>query len=150
MFDIMFGCRWQWVCVGTAHQSFMRGGKSRGDECRLSGHFQICKTIVSVMGIESKLSENCSNSFIYCILFGVRGSNLRFEFGLYLNLNLLRGLGSGILLNLIPEPRFQIRFGLGLEGLGTRPLMSLLIRYTHIPFYFHFSFTFPTRRSSDL
>ena len=24
------------------------------------------------------------------------------------------------------------------------PLMSLLIRYTHIPFYFHFPFTFPT------
>ena len=24
------------------------------------------------------------------------------------------------------------------------PLMSLLIRYAHIPFYFHFSFTFPT------
>ena len=29
-------------------------------------------------------------------------------------------------------------------------VMSLLIRYTHIPFYFRFSFTFPTRRSSDL
>ena len=25
-----------------------------------------------------------------------------------------------------------------------RMMMSLLIRYTHIPFYFHFSFTFPT------
>ena len=24
------------------------------------------------------------------------------------------------------------------------PVMSLLIRYAHIPFYFHFSFTFPT------
>ena len=29
-------------------------------------------------------------------------------------------------------------------------VMSLLIRYAHIPFYFRFSFTFPTRRSSDL
>ena len=29
---------------------------------------------------------------------------LGFEFGLYLNLNLLRGLGSGILLSLITEP----------------------------------------------
>ena len=28
--------------------------------------------------------------------------------------------------------------------------MSLLIRYAHIPFYFRFSFAFPTRRSSDL
>ena len=53
--------------------------------------------------------------------FGVRGSNLRFGFGLYLNLNLLRGSGSGILLNLIPEPRFQIGFGPGLEGSGTGP-----------------------------
>ena len=41
------------------------------------------------------------------ILFGVWGSNLRFEFALYLNLNLLRGSGSGILLNLIPEPQVQ-------------------------------------------
>ena len=31
--------------------------------------------------------------------------NLRFEFGQYLNPNLLRGSGSGILLNLNPEPQ---------------------------------------------
>ena len=31
--------------------------------------------------------------------------NLRFEFSQYLNLNLLGGSGSGILLNLIPEPQ---------------------------------------------
>ena len=30
---------------------------------------------------------------------------LRFKFSLYQNPNLLRGLGSGILLNLIPEPQ---------------------------------------------
>ena len=34
-------------------------------------------------------------------------AGLRFKFGQYLNLNLLRGLGSGILLNLIPEPQVQ-------------------------------------------
>ena len=38
-------------------------------------------------------------------IIGVLGLNLRFEFDLYLNLNLLRGLGSGILLNLIPKPQ---------------------------------------------
>ena len=41
--------------------------------------------------------------------------NLRFEFGCYLNLNLLRGSGSGILPNLIPEPqvRNQVQTGFG-------------------------------------
>ena len=40
---------------------------------------------------------------------------LGFEFSLYLNLNLLRGLGSGILLNLIPKPQVQnqVRTGFG-------------------------------------
>ena len=37
----------------------------------------------------------------------VLGLNLRFEFYQCLNLNLLRGSGSGILLNLIPEPQVQ-------------------------------------------
>ena len=35
-------------------------------------------------------------------------------------------------------------FGLQSEYISLIPLMSLLIRYAHIPFYFRFSFTFPT------
>jgi hypothetical protein len=56
---------------------------------------------------------------------GTMGSNLRFEFALYPNPNLPRGSGSGILLNLIPEPqvRNQVRTGFG--RFGNRTAASL-------------------------
>ena len=47
-------------------------------------------------------------TFVVCVgssISVVVGWGSRFEFGRYLNLNLLRGSGSGILPNLIPEPQ---------------------------------------------
>ena len=67
--------------------------------------------------------------------FGVRvqGLNLRFEFGLYLNLNLLRGLGSGILLNLIPEPQVQNQVWTGFGRFRNWTVASLeLMKHLHL------------------
>ena len=56
---------------------------------------------------------------------GVRGLNLRFKFGLCLNLNLLRGSGSGILPNLIPEPQVQNQVRTGFGRFGNWTMASL-------------------------
>ena len=54
-----------------------------------------------------------------------RISGLRFEFGQYLNSNLLRGSGSGILLNLIPEPQVQNQVRARFERFGNQTMASL-------------------------
>ena len=41
-------------------------------------------------------------------------------------------------------PETKAVMGVNKKGKWKRTLMSLLIRYAHIPFYFRFSFTFPT------
>ena len=61
---------------------------------------------------------NTATSF----LSGLEG---RFEFGLYSNLNLPRGSGSGILLNLIPEPQVQNRVQTGFGRFGNWTTASL-------------------------
>ena len=53
------------------------------------------------------------------------GSNLRFELALYPNLNLPRGSGSGILLNLIPEPQVQNQVQTRFGRFGNRTVASL-------------------------
>ena len=60
------------------------------------------------------------------VIIGVQGSNLRFEFGHYLNLNLLRGSGSGILPNLIPEPQVRNQVWTGFGRFGNWTVASLI------------------------
>ena len=57
---------------------------------------------------------------------GVWGLNLRFKFGLYLNLNLLRGLGSHTLPNLIPKSQVQNQVWIGFGRFRNRTTASQL------------------------
>ena len=54
------------------------------------------------------------------------GSNPRFKFALYPNLNLPRGSGLGILLNLIPEPQVQNWVQTGFGRFGNWTVASLV------------------------
>ena len=58
----------------------------------------------------------------YDIIWGL---NLRFEFALYPNPNLPRGSGSGILLNLIPEPQVRNQVRTGFRRFGNQTAASL-------------------------
>ena len=91
--------------------------------------FQVLLVVVEVRGgwvVVVIIVEMIRAMGTATVIVGVRGSNLRFEFSHYLNLNLLRGLGSGILPNLISKPQVQnqVRTGFGRFGNWTAASLS--------------------------